>query len=76
MVFVGEFAKVENHGLCPASPRRAARRRFFLFNPLPNIGGRVLVRCLETEGVKHIWGLPSIYDALYKQSRSMHPGPP
>ncbi|TXH36037.1 MAG: acetolactate synthase 3 large subunit, partial [Burkholderiaceae bacterium] len=34
-------------------------------------GAEILVRCLQAEGVKHIWGYPGgavlyIYDALYQ----------
>ena len=37
----------------------------------PN-GSEILVRCLQAEGVKYLWGYPGgavlyIYDALYKQ---------
>ena len=38
-------------------------------------GSEILVRCLQAEGVKHLWGYPGgavlyIYDALYKQADS------
>ena len=37
-------------------------------------GSEILVRCLQAEGVKYLWGYPGgavlyIYDALYKQDR-------
>ena len=40
-------------------------------------GAEILVRCLQAEGVKHIWGYPGgavlyIYDALYQQSSIEH----
>ncbi len=40
----------------------------------PN-GSEILVRCLQAEGVKFLWGYPGgavlyIYDALYKQDTS------
>ena len=40
-------------------------------------GSEILVRCLQAEGVKHIWGYPGgavlyIYDALYKQNTMEH----
>ena len=40
-------------------------------------GADILVRCLQREGVKHIWGYPGgavlyIYDALYKQKEIQH----
>jgi acetolactate synthase I/II/III large subunit len=42
----------------------------------PN-GSEILVRCLQAEGVKYVWGYPGgavlyIYDALYKQDRIEH----
>jgi acetolactate synthase-1/2/3 large subunit len=40
-------------------------------------GSEILVRCLQAEGVKYIWGYPGgavlyIYDALYKQDSIQH----
>ncbi len=40
-------------------------------------GSEILVRCLQLEGVKHLWGYPGgavlyIYDALYKQNSIQH----
>ena len=40
-------------------------------------GAEILVRCLQAEGVKHLWGYPGgavlyIYDALYKQESIEH----
>jgi len=40
-------------------------------------GSDILVRCLQAEGVKHLWGYPGgavlyIYDALYKQDTIEH----
>jgi len=42
----------------------------------PN-GSEILVRCLQAEGVKYLWGYPGgavlyIYDALYKQASIEH----
>jgi len=42
----------------------------------PN-GSEILVRCLQPEGVKYLWGYPGgavlyIYDALYKQQSIQH----
>ncbi len=42
----------------------------------PN-GSEILVRCLQAEGVKFLWGYPGgavlyIYDALYKQEQIQH----
>ncbi len=44
--------------------------------PEPN-GSEILVRCLQAEGVKYLWGYPGgavlyIYDALYKQESIEH----
>ncbi|MFN3305474.1 MAG: thiamine pyrophosphate-binding protein, partial [Roseateles sp.] len=40
-------------------------------------GSEILVRCLQAEGVRHLWGYPGgavlfIYDALYKQQSIQH----
>lgn len=40
-------------------------------------GSEILVRCLQAEGVKYLWGYPGgavlyIYDALYKQDTIQH----
>ena len=49
--------------------------------PAPKVpmlmGSEALIKCLEAENVKHIWGYPGgavlyIYDALYKQSSIQH----
>ena len=46
--------------------------------PAPEINGsEILVRCLQAEGVKYLWGYPGgavlyIYDALYKQDTIKH----
>jgi acetolactate synthase I/II/III large subunit len=45
-------------------------------SPEPN-GSEILVRCLQAEGVKFLWGYPGgavlyIYDALYKQETIEH----
>ena len=42
----------------------------------PN-GSEILVRCLQAEGVKYLWGYPGgavlyVYDALYKQDTIQH----
>ena len=46
------------------------------FTAEPN-GSEILVRCLQAEGVKYLWGYPGgavlyIYDALYKQDSIEH----
>ncbi len=45
--------------------------------PAEITGAEIVVRCLQAEGVKHIWGYPGgavlyIYDALYKQDQIQH----
>lgn len=45
-------------------------------HPEPN-GSEILVRCLQAENVKYLWGYPGgavlyIYDALYKQDSIQH----
>ena len=52
----------------PSSPQDPAAE--------PN-GSEILVRCLQAEGVKYLWGYPGgavlyIYDALYKQDSIHH----
>ena len=56
-----------------AEVKRAATAQAQASNPSadPN-GSEILVRCLQAEGVRHLWGYPGgavlyIYDALYKQ---------
>src|SRR6195952_2252991 len=61
-----------------ASPSSAQHSQ----NPNPNSsqdpnGSEILVRCLQAEGVKYVWGYPGgavlyIYDALYKQQSIQH----
>ena len=54
----------------PQSPSQATP------NAEPN-GSEILVRCLQAENVKYLWGYPGgavlyIYDALYKQDKIEH----
>jgi len=54
----------------PASPPPPA-------HPAEPNGSEILVRCLQAEGVKYLWGYPGgavlyIYDALYKQDSIEH----
>ena len=54
----------------PASPLQSSP-------PAEPNGSEILVRCLQAEGVKYLWGYPGgavlyIYDALYKQDRIEH----
>jgi acetolactate synthase-1/2/3 large subunit len=46
-------------------------------SPVELNGSEILVRCLQAEGVKYLWGYPGgavlyIYDALYKQDAIQH----
>jgi acetolactate synthase-1/2/3 large subunit len=46
-------------------------------SPVELNGSEILVRCLQAEGVKYLWGYPGgavlyIYDALYKQDTIAH----
>ena len=59
-----------------AELRRAAQAQHNLPPQEPN-GSEILVRCLQAEGVKYLWGYPGgavlyIYDALYKQETIEH----
>jgi acetolactate synthase-1/2/3 large subunit len=61
-----------------AEVKRAASAQPHPSNPSaePN-GSEILVRCLQAEGVKYLWGYPGgavlyIYDALYKQDSIEH----
>ena len=45
--------------------------------PVELMGAEILVKCLQAENVKHIWGYPGgavlyIYDAFYKQDTIQH----
>lgn len=59
-----------------AELKRAASAQPHSPHEEPN-GSEILVRCLQAEGVKHLWGYPGgavlyIYDALYKQDTIEH----
>jgi acetolactate synthase I/II/III large subunit len=59
-----------------ADVKRAASARAADPDHEPN-GSEILVRCLQAEGVKFLWGYPGgavlyIYDALYKQESIQH----
>jgi acetolactate synthase-1/2/3 large subunit len=46
-------------------------------NPQELMGAEILVKCLQAENVKHVWGYPGgavlyIYDAFYKQDTIQH----
>jgi acetolactate synthase-1/2/3 large subunit len=59
-----------------AEVKRAASAQPHSSSSEPN-GSEILVRCLQAEGVKYLWGYPGgavlyIYDALYKQDSIEH----
>ena len=59
-----------------AEVKRAASAQPQIPHAEPN-GSEILVRCLQAEGVKFLWGYPGgavlyIYDALYKQDSIQH----
>ncbi len=59
-----------------AEVKRAASAQPNSSSADPN-GSEILVRCLQAEGVKYLWGYPGgsvlyIYDALYKQDSIQH----
>ncbi len=59
-----------------AEVKRAATAQPHPSTPELN-GSEILVRCLQAEGVKYLWGYPGgavlyIYDALYKQDAIQH----
>ncbi len=62
--------------MSPAEIKRAASAQPQPPTKEPN-GSEILVRCLQAEGVKHVWGYPGgavlyIYDALYQQEGIEH----
>jgi acetolactate synthase-1/2/3 large subunit len=62
-------AEVKRAAMAPPSPPHPT-------TPELN-GSEILVRCLQAEGVKYLWGYPGgavlyIYDALYKQDSIQH----
>ena len=59
-----------------AEVKRAASAQAQSPSTEPN-GSEILIRCLQAEGVKFLWGYPGgavlyIYDALYKQETIEH----
>ena len=59
-----------------AEVKRAAEAVPYKADPEPN-GSEILIRSLQAEGVKFLWGYPGgavlyIYDALYKQDTIQH----
>src|SRR6059058_5979894 len=77
MVFRQRSTQRFNMDMSSASPQGAAHPQSPP-NPAqdPN-GSEILVRCLQAENVKYVWGYPGgavlyIYDALYKQESIQH----
>ena len=61
----------------PSSPDSPDSRDSRSPNAAEPNGSEILVRCLQAEGVKYLWGYPGgavlyIYDALYKQDSIEH----
>jgi acetolactate synthase-1/2/3 large subunit len=76
MVFRQRKSQRFNMDMSAAEVKRAASAQ-----PHPSQaeinGSEILVRCLQAEGVKYLWGYPGgavlyIYDALYKQDSIEH----
>ena len=63
--------------LSAAEVKRAATAQPQNTPPTDPNGAEIMVRCLQAEGVKYLWGYPGgavlyIYDALYKQDTIEH----
>ena len=63
--------------ISPAEVKRAASAQAPSHAPQELNGSDILVRCLQAEQVKYLWGYPGgavlyIYDALYKQESIQH----
>ena len=63
--------------ISPAELKRAAAAHPPTGTPIELNGSDILVRCLQAEQVKYLWGYPGgavlyIYDALYKQDSIQH----
>jgi acetolactate synthase I/II/III large subunit len=63
--------------ISPAEVKRAASAQAPSHIPQELNGSDILVRCLQAEQVKYLWGYPGgavlyIYDALYKQDKIQH----
>ncbi len=78
MVFRQRSTQRFNMDMSAAEVKRAASAQPHPSSPSaePN-GSEILVRCLQSEGVKYLWGYPGgavlyIYDALYKQDGIEH----
>src|SRR5512141_2394918 len=79
MDFLCEILKASNMDMSAAEVKRATVAPPSSPSPTsadPN-GSEILVRCLQAEGVKYLWGYPGgavlyIYDALFKQEEIRH----
>src|SRR5512141_652017 len=79
MDFLCEILKASNMDMSAAEVKRATVAPPSSPSPTsadPN-GSEILVRCLQAEGVKYLWGYPGgavlhIYDAFYKQDSIQH----
>src|SRR2546427_6920712 len=76
MVFRQRKSQRFNMDMSAAEVKRAASAQPHPSQAEPN-GSDILVRCLQAEGVKYMWGYPGgavlyIYDALYKQDTIEH----
>ena len=74
MVFRQRNSQRFEMDMSAAEVKRAASAQPQSPSAEPN-GSEILVRCLQAEGVKFLWGYPGgavlyIYDALYKQQKS------
>jgi len=68
--------RFSNMDISPTELKRAASAQPPIPHAEPN-GSEILVKCLQAEGVKFLWGYPGgavlyIYDALYKQDTIEH----
>ncbi len=64
-------AEMKRAGTAPAEPKRAEPKSAEL------TGAEIVVRCLQEEGVEHVFGYPGgavlyIYDEIFKQDRFQH----
>ncbi len=76
MVFRQRKSQRFEMDMSAAEVKRAALAQHSSPSAEPN-GSEILVRCLQAEGVKYLWGYPGgavlyIYDALYKQDSIEH----
>jgi|UniRef100_A0A7S4D652 acetolactate synthase-1/2/3 large subunit len=81
MVFRQRNSQRFEMDMSAAELKRAALAQPASFSPTSSTaelnGSEILVRCLQAEGVRHLWGYPGgavlyIYDALYKQESIQH----